>query len=1010
MENHIPALIKYLYKIYYKYHPYLQFLKPSGNKLELFLHQVEFLLKNMFRTPIRVILGDEIGLGKTVSSIVLARYLYELGEVRRVLVAVPRVLVLQWLSELERLGVRNIYRIEKYTIKDLVSLGFPEGWYLASMDLIKREEYFGYIKDVPWDMIIVDEAHRLTARLPGRRSRKRKVSLRFEAIGEGLIKDFPDRNVLLLTATPHRGFPGGYLMRLYLLDPTLYVGKTLDTPRFYDLTHEVLIFRRAKRDINELYERKEVFKKCSIHTIIVKVSEDERRFQEALIEFLRDKLREFYEKSYVPAKHLNLLIKLVLKRATSSPIAAMITFHKMLHKREKLLRGELSEEDIEESLRKLERTVKRSLGVGYEEYYEDFPEEEMPSIDDVLNEYAANASCYLSNKDIRRIREFYQMASALREQDSKLRLLLCLLDHHLAQGSKVVIFTEYKDTADYIERKLTERFGRKAVVKLTGEIVRSMREFKRIRRKFEEGEAHILIATDVACEGLNLQVANVLINYDIPWTPIKLEQRLGRVYRLGQRRDVHAYILAVGARADGEVCKVLYTKLLNMSSALGSKILPLLGEKVSLFVEEMISTDKLDKEKAPLVPAVKYETRGKRVPVNESLIIEKLLLGELRQFVEWLLSAIENVKRRIERAFRRPREPIRELRNALNVPSYEQLEEFVKTLTYNLISRYAEGYGVKVDDEGSLIVMRPDGGVIVCKRAIDCVECIVRMQEFGTMPKRPVHIIVPVPTQTGIRKLHVYEVTLYVKGHERYREIVGIDEEYRLLQGVNLLERFIELVNCENPVSLYEVDEDPFEEELIKARVYEFQDKVMRLLERVNRYVDEVSGQFGEGAHDWKTSNKDVQISCRKLAVIHYLPGEKFSGAEIPDRDVEKQAMDYVIEYEKKHGREPKDVSEQNLGYDIISRSKKTGEIERYIEVKGHKDFVLSCELTDNEYKMARELGENYYLNVVCNVFNRRPKLFVFRDPTRTLPIKVVEKIKVERRYVIEIKERETCG
>jgi len=170
-------------------------------------------------------LGDEIGLGKTITTIVLAMYLEDIGEINRALILTPRILVDQWNDELRWWGI-DVNMIERDTINDIVKSGFPEGWYLASMDLIKRGAYFKHIDLVSWDLIIVDEAHRLS---PTARNR-------WKTIGK-LIERNPEMNVFLLSATPHKGFPDDYLARLKILDPYLETSKkNLDRPEFYRAT------------------------------------------------------------------------------------------------------------------------------------------------------------------------------------------------------------------------------------------------------------------------------------------------------------------------------------------------------------------------------------------------------------------------------------------------------------------------------------------------------------------------------------------------------------------------------------------------------------------------------------------------------------------------------------------------------------------------------------------------------------------------------------------------------
>ncbi|MEM0368972.1 MAG: SNF2-related protein, partial [Desulfurococcaceae archaeon] len=145
----------------FKYHPLFFMLRSSvasEDPVYPFAHQLELLGKLFARKPIRVLIGDEIGLGKTVSAIMIIKYLLEAEKIRRILILVPRVLVQQWLSELKRFNLTNIHQLERNTIAGYQTLGFPEGIYLASIDLIKRNEHKVKILNVKWDLIVVDEA------------------------------------------------------------------------------------------------------------------------------------------------------------------------------------------------------------------------------------------------------------------------------------------------------------------------------------------------------------------------------------------------------------------------------------------------------------------------------------------------------------------------------------------------------------------------------------------------------------------------------------------------------------------------------------------------------------------------------------------------------------------------------------------------------------------------------------------------------------------------------------
>jgi superfamily II DNA or RNA helicase len=529
----------------YIYHPlFSPYLRTSNeNPPRHYLHQCETLARLALRKPIRVLIGDEIGLGKTITAIAIAKYLENTGRARKTLIVVPRVLVLQWRKELVRMGIptSKIRHLERDNIEFYKMVGFPEGYYIVSMDLLKREEKISKIVDVEWDLIIVDEVHKFGYK-----------TQRFWKIGKMLIEGKPARNVIFLSATPHRGDPRDYILRLKLLDPYLVEDwKNLNRRIFYEVTHGAILFRRTKEDVNNIYEDERIFTDAKFYAGLVVGREDEKEFVKELVAFLRTKLVEFaYERGIVSEKIIPLLVLLIFKRATSSPYSAWTTLQRLLIRR--------VEPDFPNELI---ANVESFLGVGYEDVeVERDPEE-------VFNEFLDRASSLLSQTDIEKIRELGDAArSIMKKGDTKLTATISLLEDIMTKSdSKVIIFTEYKDTLDYIIDNLKRKHPEweNSLLSLSSVETRDEKLFNKVRQAFEKDpKARILVATDVIAEGVNLQVANIVINYEIPWSLIKLEQRIGRVWRLGQNRDVESYTLFMDNIADKAALNSLYQNYL----------------------------------------------------------------------------------------------------------------------------------------------------------------------------------------------------------------------------------------------------------------------------------------------------------------------------------------------------------------------------------------------------------------------------------------------------------------
>ena len=392
----------------FSYHP---FIAPYLNTdIQPYIHQWEVIARLCTRNPIRVLVGDEIGLGKTITALVIAKYLETSNRVKRVLIVVPRVLVEQWRKEVIRMGIpeSKIWQLESDTIDFIKRQNFPEGYYIASMDLLKREERITEIIDVPWDLVVIDEVHKFGYKTE-----------RFWRIGKMMVEAKTDRNVLFLSATPHRGDPRDYISRLQILDPYLIESwKELDRRQFYEATHGSVLFRRTKEDINKIYEEKEIFPPANFYAGVVKARGDEAEFIERLVNFLRSKLIEFaYERGLISERIIPLLTVLIFKRATSSPYAAMTTLERLLLRR---VAPELTNELVD--------GVESFLDVGYEDYeYEKDP-------DEVFNEFLDAAAPLLSERDRREIEELRDIAKSIMERgDNKLNALTTLLEDQWAK-------------------------------------------------------------------------------------------------------------------------------------------------------------------------------------------------------------------------------------------------------------------------------------------------------------------------------------------------------------------------------------------------------------------------------------------------------------------------------------------------------------------------------------------------------------------------------------------------
>ena len=964
----------------FSYHP---FIAPylgvdKENPPRHYIHQYEIVSRLALRRPIRVLIGDEIGLGKTITALMVSKYLERLNTVKRVLIIVPRVLVWQWRKELVRMGIpeSRIKHIERSTIEFLRFQNFPEGFYIASMDLLKREERVNEIVHVPWDLIIVDEVHKFGYR-----------TKRFWKLGKTLIQRMHNRNAIFLSATPHRGDPRDYIMRLQLLDPYLIEGwRALDRRTFYELTHGSILFRRTKEDVNRIYERKQIFPDAKFYACVVSAKESEAEFVKRLVGFLRSKLVEFaYEKGLISERIIPLLTVLIFKRASSSPYAAWTTLQRLLERR---AAPEFTEELID--------NVESFLGT---EYYDiEYPEEDP---EHVFNEFLDRTSPLLTERDRQEIIELRDLAKKIMvEGDSKLMALLSLLEDIMKdEQSKVIIFTEYKDTLHYlvenINKKHPEWSGK--VLSLSSDETRDSKLFERIRRKFErDPQARILISTDVIAEGVNLQVAHILINYEIPWSLIKLEQRIGRVWRLGQKKEVEAYTLFMNNVADFAALNSMYRKLMNLKRAeLYPR--PVTGQEVMLYAE---AEDLVKIHTAISVTKTAKKKKFKKVTEAKAILT---YLRENSAGLERLVASILAAKQEIERELAskgvlykpKSKEEIEKSMMLLGFRNPDQLFESFK----NLVRASSEILGFKVVDEGDSLKVTMEYEM---PRILSQIEDFYGLlHQKHTKPS--MNELISYGEVEGTIALLPVEVRDKANDNLLYRELVGVNlEKGIIIRGAVLLKKVSEaLHNCIG-VAEGKPNHKDIPITILSEIIGNLRKSLVLLLGPISRYMTSLeSSRLRDKDNVWLRPSRLNFKFGSLIGYIRFVKRPLTVPEEIPEkirRESEKEAMRFVLEVERQEGRIPEVVAESEH-YDIRSVNPATGEV-RLIEVKGHKGSEVYGELTASEFKLAQEEGDRYWLYIVYQLGSENPKLLRFRNPTKTMNWTVIEKIEKRSRYV----------
>ena len=532
-------------------------------------HQIEAVYGHLLqRRPLRFLLADDPGAGKTIMTGLYMRELLLRGDLEQALVIAPGALVEQWQDELDT-KFHLAFEIFSRERVELSRSGNPflEGpYWIARLDQIARnEEYQEKLAAVDWDLVVVDEAHKLSATFFGRELKKTQ---RYR-LGEKLSQH--TRNFLLLTATPHRGKEEDFRLFMALLDPDRFEGRPRSGAPPVDAAD--LMLRRVKEDLVR-FDGTPLFPERKAYTVEYTLSEAERQLYEAVTTYVREEMNRAEKLDKRRGNTVGFALALLQRRLASSPQAIHRSLVRRLKRRrdllERLERGEsmpqpvaLNEEDL------LER---------YEYAYPD--EDAAPEFEVLATTAQTKHELEL---EIKSLEQLENLAGRVLQggQDRKWQELARLMGTQEIRGRKLVIFTEHRDTLDYLRDRLHTFLGNPdALVTIHGGMRREERQLAQAEFSFNK-DVLVLLATDAAGEGINLQQAHLLINYDIPWNPNRLEQRFGRIHRIGQTEVCHMWNLVARGTREGDVFALLLRKLERAAGALGGRVFDVLGTAFS---------------------------------------------------------------------------------------------------------------------------------------------------------------------------------------------------------------------------------------------------------------------------------------------------------------------------------------------------------------------------------------------------------------------------------------------
>lgn len=556
-------------------------------------HQITAVYGEMLtRQPLRYLLADDPGAGKTIMTGLLLRELVIRGDLRRCLICCPANLAEQWQDELYR-RFQLPFTIITREMMETARTGnvFQENnLIICRLDQLSRnEDVQAKLKVTDWDVIVCDEAHKMSASFF---SGEVKATKRHKL---GQLLGSLTRHFLLLTATPHNGKEEDFQLFMSLLDADRFEGRFRDGVHLVDTSD---LMRRMVKEQLVKFDGTPLFPERKAYTMNYRLSDLEARLYHDVTNYVREQMnradRLSQEGEGKRGNMVGFALTILQRRLASSPEAI---FQSLRRRRERLERR-LEEERI---LRRgaiapttinLVDVVAVPTDDDVDDFYDETPDAEVEEVEqEVVDKATAARTIVELEAEIATLRKLETLAHSVRISglDRKWDELSNLLQgtgtkaaselfNPEGQRRKLIIFTEHKDTLNYLAQKIAGVIGKpEAVATIHGSLGREE------RRKIQEAFTHdkevlILIATDAAGEGINLQRAHLMVNYDLPWNPNRIEQRFGRIHRIGQTEVCHLWNLVASETREGDVFHRLLEKLEQERMSLGGSVFDVLGK------------------------------------------------------------------------------------------------------------------------------------------------------------------------------------------------------------------------------------------------------------------------------------------------------------------------------------------------------------------------------------------------------------------------------------------------
>ncbi|MHA1961665.1 MAG: helicase-related protein [Candidatus Thorarchaeota archaeon] len=993
-------------------------------------HQIEAVYSYALRDPkIRFLIADDAGAGKAIMAGLIIKELQYRNMAKNTLIVAPGHLKYQWQREMKTKFDTNFTQVNRALMESHWSENIWEkyNFCVASIDFLKRDDIAQKLAASTWDLIVVDEAHKMSAY--GYSTRKGAKIDKTKRYRVGEILSRIGTHMLFLTATPHRGDEENFRLFLDLLRPGFFSKAEL-LRESVEKGENPLFVRRLKEDMED-FKGNKLFPPRNVITVSFPLTEDEKKLYSEVTNYVKvyfDKAKE--------NRSITFAMMILQRRLTSSTHAILRSLEKRKERLEELL-------DLPEKIRQdKDYEVLRDFT---EEDLEDMEEEDRWRIEEKVMHLTMAQNVDEIEAEIGKIDELIGFAKVVREKEIESKLVK-LRDEILANigDKKLLIFTEFKDTLDYLEEKLVS-WGYK-VNKIHG----NMKMDARIEAEHRfKNETQIMVATEAAGEGINLQFCSLMVNYDVPWNPNRLEQRMGRIHRYGQDKEVFIYNMVSKDTREGQVLERLFNKLDKMKEALGSdRVFDVIGEVIPGADLEAILRDAITGQRRmediyEIVDEMNPEELKKTMKrifmtslatrhIDYSGMLQQLNRADenrlMPEYIEdYFLRALKkfggdydkgngtySIKSvpydlrkanddyafttrygKVERTYAKITFDKQEARNYSDYEYVAPGHPLLETVNQKVIDDmgHSEAIAIFGDEtnnmEGVIWFIEAeltDGLDSVAGKRIFSVFQSVTGQLRNVNPSI-LWDLAPtddVMLDESLRRmfdrkgeLEEYAVTEIMfpfkakKEDERKKE-AKIKQKYGM--------RSLDFLLQESNDKLLHYQQEMEEGKDMKIVIFNEERRKEDLEEKRRKLLEEI-----ERGTQLTVSEPKILGAAAVLPMNRLRPAQKEPLGEDMARneEIENVGMYVTKKYELDHGWSPEDVHEDNLGFDVRStRWGEDGKFEdiRYIEVKARaKEGAIR--LSANEWKKAKRFGKRFWLYVVTFAGTSQPKLIRIQNP-----------------------------